>query len=110
MNTTGWRNTAVVLAVVCVLLGVVGWKYVCLGIEVAFASDQSAIFDDLREQALASHTPDRIREFIDGVETYYPSGTKQRTGSAVDRIVERHRAAVLREMRAHLDQVERSQP
>jgi hypothetical protein len=36
------------------------------------------------------------------VISYYPSGSKQRTGSKLDRVVERHRTAVVRDIVAHL--------
>ena len=114
MSWTTCRKIAVALGIAClllvVLLGDVGWRYFRRGVEVAFAGEQTAIFDDMRIQALASQSPEKVKDCLQYTETYYPSGTKQRTGSTLDRVVERHRAAVLREIRAHLDQIERTNP
>lgn len=114
MSVTPWRNTAFVLAIVCLLLvgylGVLGWQHFRQTLEVVFAGEQTGILDDMRAQALASQSVDEIRNSLNYTESYYPSGTKQRIGSTLDRIVERYRAAVLREIRAHLDEVERSNP
>ena len=64
--------------------------YKCLWFQVhlALANDQTLRFERWREQG----NLDVIRE--------YPSGTKQETGSLLDLMVERHRASVIREIKA----------
>jgi hypothetical protein len=39
---------------------------------------------------------------LDYVANYYPSGSKQETGSRLDRMVERERLLAIRDIRSHL--------
>ena len=93
-----------VVAVLVVLLGWQGFSYFRLHLEAANAEWQTQSFDDLRTVALKQDAPGAIgcleHLFID-----YPSGTKQRRGSHLDRTVERQRAAVAREIIAHLRRI-----
>jgi hypothetical protein len=69
-------------------------------LQIAFAEDQTAIFEQMRQKVAES----------DGVEvgcleyvvSYYPSGTKQIAGSRLDRVVERARRSAVREIIATL--------
>jgi len=89
------------LAVISLLLGMCCFKYIPLGLRVAFAEEQTQIFDEMRTMALQSN-PDKAVEYLEYAVTYYPSGTKQISGSRLDRIVERARQAAIREMIADL--------
>jgi len=56
-------------------------------------------------QSHQSTKPRDIAESLEYVVWYYPSGTKQEAGSRLDRVVERHRKAVVRDIVAHLRSV-----
>ena len=68
----------------------------------AFADEQTRIFDDMRTRALQSAVPTDIAAYLGYVVSYYPSGTKQPAGSRLDRVVERYRTIVVRDVVAHL--------
>ena len=70
-------------------------------IRVALASEQTKIFDEMRTKALQSDPAEAVR-CLDYVVSYYPSGTKQETGSRLDRIVERERALAARDIVTYL--------
>ncbi len=74
-----------------------GW----LTVRVAWAEEQTALFQKMLDTALPGDA--RIAAeclgFLDG---YYPSGSKQVTGSRLDRIVERERTRVSRMIIDHL--------
>jgi hypothetical protein len=95
----------IAFSVVClglmVLCGCLLWNYGWLKIQVAFASDQTQIFEDMRKQALQSD-PTGAVGCLQYVVNYYPSGSKQETGSRLDRIVERERTQAVRDIISHL--------
>jgi hypothetical protein len=93
---------AVAVAVLFLLCGWLYWTRTWLAIEVAFAAEQTEIFDEIRTKALAVSNPSEIAGFLQYAVHYYPSGTKQQTGSQLDQIVERHRTNTVREIIAHL--------
>jgi hypothetical protein len=66
-------------------------------LRIAFADEQTAIFEDMREKARQADTKEAT-EFLTYVLNYYPSGTKQATGSTLDRIVDRARRDAVREI------------
>jgi hypothetical protein len=68
---------------------------------VAWASEQTQIFDEMRTKALQSDAPGAAGclEYVVG---YYPSGSKQETGSQLDRMVERGRTLAARDIIAYL--------
>jgi len=66
------------------------------------ADEQTENFDASRVQALQFTEPHDIASSLTFVVYYYPSGTKQLVGSRLDRVVERHRTAVVRDIIAHL--------
>jgi hypothetical protein len=67
-------------------------------ISIAFADEQTAIFEEMADKAATalSQDPPDVAEAIgclQYVHHYYPSGTKQLSGSRLDQIVERSRTA-----------------
>jgi hypothetical protein len=107
MTKTFSDNLIALLAMVglllAILLGWQSWNYARLKIEVAFAEEQTRIFDDMRNKALGE-SPTGAAESLAYVVNYYPSGSKQREGSRLDRVVERARVATVREIISELRQ------
>jgi hypothetical protein len=105
MTISGYKQLTMALGVVCVglvvLCGGLFWSHGWLTISVAFASEQTQIFDEMRTKALQSDAAGAAG-FLEYVVDYYPSGTKQQTGSRLDRMVERERAQAERDIIAHL--------
>jgi hypothetical protein len=95
----------VVLGVVCVLLAFLCASlfigYAPLKLRVAFASEQVRIFQEMREKALNSDAPGAAG-CLEYVVNYYPSGTKQESGSRLDSMVESARGQSVREIVAYL--------
>jgi hypothetical protein len=90
------------LAACCAVWGI--WtKIDCTieGIRVSFASEQTQIFAEMRAEAVGSG-PHEAAQCLEYAVTYYPSGTKQITGSRLDRIVERARDEAVATIIAHL--------
>ena len=77
------------------------WDAATLHIHVAFASEQTEIFDNMRTQALSADAVGAAQS-LDYVVHYYPSGTKQVRGSLLDQMVERERTNTILEIIAHL--------
>jgi hypothetical protein len=105
MSISDYKCITIVLVVACVgllvLCGSLFWSYGWLKIQVAFASEQTQIFDEMRTRALQSDAT-AAAGCLEYVVFYYPSGTKQESGSRLDRIVERDRAIAIRDIVAHL--------
>ena len=102
----GFSNSLLVLVglgalLLAILLGWQSWNYARLKIEVTFAEEQTRIFEDMREQASSGSSNGAV-ESLAYVVNYYPSGSKQREGSPLDRVVERARAAAVREIISNL--------
>lgn len=106
MSIPALKRLTVALGVFCVVLfvgsGFLFWSYGWLHVQAAFADEQTHIFDEMRTRALQSTSPPDIAGSLEYAVFYYPSGSKQRTGSRLDRVVERHRTAVVRDIVAHL--------
>lgn len=87
------------LAVVALLLAAVSAKvfsdYSILRLRAYFAREQIRIFDDMRDKAIGA-SPEQAAGCLRYTQNYYPSGTKQISGSDLDAIVERERAETLR--------------
>jgi hypothetical protein len=66
-------------------------------LRIAFAEEQTAIFDEMRMNAEASDVSVAV-DCLQSTVTYYPSGTKQVKESRLDRIVERARQNAVREI------------
>ena len=95
MGVSGYKRLTVVLAVLCGLLAFVSVSlfigYAPLRLRLAFASEQVHIFDEMRDKALHSDASGAAG-CLEYVVDYYPSGTKQESGSRLDRMVESARA------------------
>ncbi len=76
------------------------WCFVSLAItsiHILFADDQTEYFAQMAELAEESlrRSPPSVRDaesYIEAIRVYYPTGTKQVTGSHLDRLVERARS------------------
>src|SRR5262245_45870742 len=90
-----------VLSAAAVAGGGLAWELMLLRLRVALADEQTAIFEQMRAQALRSG-PAEAAGCLDYAVNYYPSGTKQEAGSRLDRVVERHRVSAVRDIIAHL--------
>ena len=105
MNLVGYKRITIALGVMClglvVLTTVLFVGYAPLKLRLAFASEQTQIFDEMRTKALKSGVAEAAG-CLEYVANYYPSGTKQVTGSRLDRMVERERAAAVRDIIACL--------
>lgn len=91
------------IALLAILLGWQSWNHARLKIEVAFAEEQTRIFEQMREQAKDS-SPSGAADSLAYVVNYYPSGTKQREGSRLDKVVERMRSSAIRDIISQLRQ------
>lgn len=91
-----------VALLLAVLLGWQSWKYIRLRVEVALAEEQVRTFDEARIKALNSDVVTEAAGLLDYVQYYYPSGSKQRIGSHLDRMVELARTNASQEIIAYL--------
>lgn len=90
-----------VTAVIVVLIAVLVWQSVAgvrTSIRISCAYEQTETFYEMVEKAAAAirQNPPNVNAavaFLQYTHNYYPSGTKQATGSHLDRIVERSRLA-----------------
>ncbi len=90
------RKSVVVIALLAVVVALQLLNSLRTSLKTTFADEQTEVFSELAEDATTSlkqEPPDveRALELLDYVRSYYPSGTKQKTGSTLDRIVERAR-------------------
>lgn len=96
MSIGGWKSLAFIFGVFSVVLLIgCGWllvENVELSLRASFADDQTQIFQQMCDEALKSDDPHQVAGYLNDVVNYYPSGTKQRSGSHLDLLVERHRA------------------
>jgi hypothetical protein len=76
-------------------------RYYLLLYRVLHATQQIETFYDLRSKALQSDTDEGV-QCLANVLGLFPSGTMQETGSPLDRMVERARESVAREIVAYL--------
>jgi hypothetical protein len=107
MNITGYKRATIGLGMIIVilifLLFSLAVDYVPLKIRVALASEQVEIFEESRVRALMSDPQEAIKHLSSAVN-YYPSGSKQITGSRLDLLVEQARDSSIREIIAYLRQ------
>lgn len=105
MSILSYKRLTIGLAVGCVglvvLYGSLFWSYGLLQINVAHANEQTEIFESMRTRALQS-SPREAAGFLAYAVNYYPSGSKQKTGSRLDRIVERVRERAVQDIIAYL--------
>ena len=105
MNTINHKQRVKPLLVVCFLLLILcGWLFWELGLQtvhIALASEQTVIFEEMRIKALQCEPAGAVA-FLEYAVDYYPSGTKQKSGSRLDRMVEQSRSATTREIISYL--------
>ena len=65
-----------------------GWRAVDSQLRIAFAEEQTQVFREMRDRAAQESDPGAIQGLKQYVLEYYPSGTKQRSGTRLDQIVE----------------------
>ena len=105
MSIAGYKRLTIGLCVISsamlLLCGSLFWSHGWLTVRVAWAEEQTKIFAEMRTRALQADSAGAAG-ILDYVVGYYPSGSKQETGSRLDRIVERERALVVRDIIVHL--------
>ena len=92
------------LVIIGLLCGMLAWQWgrgAVFSLHLSFADEQTDEFARAVDAAvkLLSDSPSNLRaaeDWIEHVESYYPSGTKQVKGSRLDRVVERTRALAKR--------------
>jgi hypothetical protein len=91
-------------AFVLLLLGAAGWVLWAaagLSLRLTFAEEQTERFEEYRSRALRSDVAEAAG-CLKFIVNHYPSGTKQKPGSRLDRMVERVRSRAVRDVIAHL--------
>jgi hypothetical protein len=99
------RSTWILAVSLVFAIGLAGYWFVrhgWLGVQSALAEEQTLYFEQAREQGLDSSRPEDIVRSIEGTLNYYPSGSKQTTGSHLDRMVERARHLAVDDLIRHL--------
>jgi hypothetical protein len=100
------RRSSWILAALLVLsLALAGYWFVRQGwlrVQAALAEEQTLYFEEARDKALQSSRPEDIVQCVEGTLNYYPSGSKQTTGSHLDQMVERARRLAVDDMIRHL--------
>ena len=93
-------HAGAVLWLVIILVGALAaaglFKYTMLKLRVAFADGQVAIFEATKASASKTSEPTELSRQLAYVVNYYPSGTKQISGTQIDRIVEAERSDAIR--------------
>ena len=79
--------TVGVLFLLCIWFG---WRYATYKSQTEAARDQIAFFSEMASRSMAGQ-PAQAAGCLYYVVTYYPSGTKQTSGSALDDLVEAQR-------------------
>jgi hypothetical protein len=81
------------------VLGCLGWaNYLTLYVQLSLGEDQISYFAEAVDKATREGKVEQIPTYIVAVQNYYPSGTKQRTGSRVDRVVELARRLAIQQL------------
>lgn len=105
MTVTQYKRLTITLTIAVIILVALStflfWNYSWQHIEVAFASEQTRIFEEMRARASESD-PAAAAGYLEYAVRYYPSGSKQRTGSRLDLMVERERSAAVRDIITYL--------
>jgi hypothetical protein len=100
------RRAAWILALLLILaLGLAGYWFVRHGwlrVQAALAEEQTLYFEEAMEKGLQSSRPEDIVGYMNGIMNYYPTGTKQTTGSHLDHMVERARRLAVDDLIRHL--------
>ncbi|MDB6022138.1 MAG: hypothetical protein JWQ04_1995 [Pedosphaera sp.] len=91
-----------VLSVLLLILSAsIFWNYASLKIRLKFADEQTLIFEKMRRQAVSADPPGAV-DCLSYIANYYPSGSKQVTGSILDSLVERERNHAISDIIASL--------
>lgn len=90
------RKIEVVITLLALVIAFLLLNSVWISLQTSLANEQTEVFSELVEdaaKALEQNPPNvtRALELLDYVHAYYPSGTKLKSGSTLDRIVERAR-------------------
>jgi hypothetical protein len=99
------RSTWILAALLVLAFALAGYWFVRHGwlhVQAALAEEQTLYFEEARDNALQSNRPEYIVGCIEGTLNYFPSGSKQTTGSLLDRMVERARRLAVDDMIRHL--------
>lgn len=75
------------------------WRYFAIRVRVSLAEEQTRYFQEAVERGIMVGSPQEVDGFIEAIERYYPSGSKQLTGSHLDVMVERARAGAVATLR-----------
>lgn len=101
MTSQTYKRLNIALSVVVVVSLIAAckffWDAAMLHVHVAYASEQTEIFDNMRKEALSA-SPGGAAQSLEYVVGYYPSGTKQVRGSQLDQMVERARTNAILEI------------
>ena len=92
-------SSLVAVSIVAVIFAI---KYTTLKLRVAFADGQVRIFDGMKVLANSTTDPHKLSVQLEYVLIYYPSGSKQVTGTQLDRVVESARSNAIAEIVARL--------
>jgi hypothetical protein len=92
------------VACVLILCGICGYQFLTgfdSSLRMIFAIDQTSFFEEHEQKAyekLNQTPPDFVaaEKYLTGIKEYYPSGSKQKVGSAMDRVIEHSRNATIR--------------
>jgi hypothetical protein len=77
-------------------------RLVITELQVKFARDQTEFFTEMVAKATALKDREKVEEIRGYVAWYYPSGTKQKKDSDLDKIVESARQSAFATIDAHL--------
>jgi hypothetical protein len=94
INLVLW-STVLLMFVLGVLFAT---KYTMLKLRVAFADGQVKVFEGMKVLANATKDPRELSGQLEYVLNYYPSGSKQVTGTQLDRVVEVVRSNAIAEI------------
>jgi len=89
----------------CAFSVIIAISYGSLKLRVSFADDQIRIFDEMKVSSNTTSDPHRLTGFLAYAVNYYPSGSKQTTGTRLDRIVETGRSNAIAEIVIRLQNI-----
>lgn len=82
-----WLRASIIAFPFLVLSGGVLYSHIMLSLQIAYAEDQVKVILDTLQEAEEGDLAEK-RECLKYIQHYYPSGSKQQTGSRLDRMVE----------------------
>ena len=101
------RYLKVILTLAVCGIGTLGWwRQSVIYLQVALAEEQTRFFQEAQVEGLARRTPKEAREFMEAIRIYYPSGSKQKTGTRLDMVVERARSNAISQLETHAARLE----